>query len=282
MKHSLLPGIVLACLVSGTQEAKGPDPVRLHGVTTRDGTFELTFHTPYPKGAALDVILERVVCYMTWSPWLEPMPGGSPIELVNMTIRKDIQPVPPGDAYAPRSLVGKDGVFTPALKTAEAFFQALRSAIARARATIQSGREAPMPTSIDAVIDRMMSLGWKPGIPASEQQVRRLEQKVGAALPTDYRSFLLIAGGGDPQASEAWRGLWRIGDLWTWNCRYHIPDNFPGLLAIGNEGFMVYALDLRRPESRPVVSLGLSSSVWDDVLQEASSFVEWMDRAIPA
>jgi hypothetical protein len=133
---------------------------------------------------------------------------------------------------------------------------------------------------IDDVMRRMVAKGFRPGLPASELQVRTLEKQTGP-LPADYRSFLLTFGGGQQGVPEAWRGLWRIEDLWTLNLRYPVPVNFPGLLAIGNQAFMLYALDLRDPDRPAVVSLGFSSSVWDDVLVEADSFSEWLNAIVP-
>ena len=127
---------------------------------------------------------------------------------------------------------------------------------------------------------RMLAKGFRAGSPATEIQVRNLERQVGP-LPLDYRSFLLTFGGGEANAPEAWRGLWRLDDLWSLNQHYHVPQNFPGLLAIGNQAFMVYALDLNNPDQAPLVSLGLSSSVWDDVLKEADTFTEWLDANVP-
>ena len=68
--------------------------------------------------------------------------------------------------------------------------------------------------------------------------------------------------------------------LALFNRSYRIPWNFPGLFAIGNDGFLVYVLDYRT--APPVVaSIGLSSSVWDDVVTETDTFTEWLERRIP-
>ena len=133
---------------------------------------------------------------------------------------------------------------------------------------------------IDDVMRRMISKGFRAGAPATEVHLRALEKRTGP-LPADYRTFLLTFGGGEPNAPDAWRGLWRIEDLWDLNVRYKLSVNFPGLLAIGNQAFMLYALDLSNPDETPVVSLGFSSSLWDDVLREADSFAEWMDAIVP-
>ena len=133
---------------------------------------------------------------------------------------------------------------------------------------------------IDDVMQRMVRKGFRPGSSATEVQVRTLEKRTGP-LPEDYRAFLLTFGGGESGSPYAWKGLWRIEDLWTLNVRYRLPDNFPGLFAIGNQAFMLYALDLNNPDQPPLVSLGLSSSLWEDVLKEADSFAEWLDAIVP-
>ena len=133
---------------------------------------------------------------------------------------------------------------------------------------------------IETVMNRMISQGFRAGTPASELQVRSLERQSGP-LPDDYRSFLLTFGGGEPESPQAWRGLWRIENVWSLNASYKLPRTFPGLLAIGNQAFMMYALDLNDPARAPLVSLGLSSSLWEDVIKEAESFAEWMDELVP-
>ena len=89
---------------------------------------------------------------------------------------------------------------------------------------------------IDEVMNRMVARGFRAGAPASELQVRTLERRAGT-LPADYRAFLLTFGGGEPGAPQAWRGLWRIETLWDLNMNYHLHENFPGLLAFGNQAF---------------------------------------------
>lgn len=137
------------------------------------------------------------------------------------------------------------------------------------------------PRIIEDIFQRMIDRGWAPGTPATEIHVRRFESDAGLRLPDDYRTFMLYCGGGEPGAVEGWRSLWRLVNLWEWNVRFHIPESFPGLLGIGNEAFMLYALDFRDPDRTPIVSLGLSSSTWDDVIEEAATFQDWLDRMVP-
>lgn len=128
---------------------------------------------------------------------------------------------------------------------------------------------------------QMLAKGWRPGGPANPETVAQIETWFDVTFPPDYREFLLAVGGGEAAAPEAYTGLWPVKIIPVFNRRYMIPWNFPGLFGIGNDGFLVYALDYR-PVGDPVVSsLGLSSSVWEDVVVEADTFSEWLERRLP-
>ena len=133
---------------------------------------------------------------------------------------------------------------------------------------------------IDELLNRMLARGWKPGPPSTDEAVARIEKEFDVTFPGDYRAFLIAAGGGDTTAPEAYTGLLPVKLLSLFNRSYRIPWNFPGLFAIGNDGFLVYVLDYR--EAPPVVaSIGMSSSVWEDVVTETDTFSEWLERRIP-
>lgn len=134
--------------------------------------------------------------------------------------------------------------------------------------------------SVRALMQMMMQRGWRPGGPALEERVAGLEREFDVTFPADYREFLLAAGGGESTAPEAYTGLWPVTAIAMFNRRYRIPWNFPGLFGIGNDGFLVYAFDFR-PGEPVVASLGLSSSVWDDVVTETDTFCEWLERRLP-
>src|SRR5689334_22319342 len=130
---------------------------------------------------------------------------------------------------------------------------------------------------VDDLMKRMRAKGWKPGGPAAEADIAAVEKEFDVTFPEDYRGYLLAAGGGDTRAPEAYTGLLPVKILSLFNRSYSIPWNFPGLFAIGNDGFLVYVLDFRGPA--PVVaSLGMSSSVWEDVVTETDTFGEWLER----
>jgi hypothetical protein len=133
---------------------------------------------------------------------------------------------------------------------------------------------------IDDVMKRMHERGWRPGGSAAEDAVARVEKEFDVSFPADYRAYLLAAGGGDTQAPEAYTGLLPVKILSLFNRSYRIPWNFPGLFAISNDGFLVYVLDYRG--GAPVVaSIGMSSSVWEDVVTDSDTFAEWLERRIP-
>jgi len=133
---------------------------------------------------------------------------------------------------------------------------------------------------VDDLMKRMRAKGWRPGGPAAEAEIAAVEKAFDISFPEDYRGYLLAVGGGDTRAPEAYTGLLPVKILSLFNRSYRIPWNFPGLFAIGNDGFLVYVLDFRGPV--PVVaSLGMSSSVWEDVVTETDTFCEWLELRIP-
>ena len=133
---------------------------------------------------------------------------------------------------------------------------------------------------VDDLMKRMRERGWKTGGPATEEAVAGVEKEFDITFPPDYRAYLRAAGGGDTRAPEAFTGLLPVKILSLFNRSYRIPWNFPGLFAISNDGFLVYVLDFRA--GAPVVaSIGMSSSVWEDVVTETDNFCDWLERRIP-
>ena len=135
-------------------------------------------------------------------------------------------------------------------------------------------------SGVDDLMKRMRERGWRHGAPATEEAIAHVEKEFDLTFPADYRAYLREAGGGDTTAPEAYTGLLPVKILSLFNRSYKIPWNFPGLFAIGNDGFLVYVFDYRT--GPPVVaSIGMSSSVWDDVVTETDTFSEWLERRIP-
>jgi hypothetical protein len=138
---------------------------------------------------------------------------------------------------------------------------------------------APSTSPIQTLLDRLRAAGWVAPPPAPEETVGEVEDSIGVPFPPDYRAFLLAAGG-DPRES-AWRGLWSLEQVRSLNRSMPIFQWFGGLVGIGNEGFVVYALDYRGEGSPPVVSLGLSASDPAEIEIEAASFSDWLEGTLP-
>ncbi|MEK7716641.1 MAG: SMI1/KNR4 family protein [Pseudomonadota bacterium] len=124
------------------------------------------------------------------------------------------------------------------------------------------------------LVAEMRRKGASLGVTCEEIAVVALEKNLRVPLPHDYRAFLREAGGVTPRG--IWRGLWKIDEIASLNRVLPVFQWFGGLIGFGNEGFTVYAFDYRRGPLPSVVMLGLSSSDWDDVTQEAASFEEWV------
>jgi len=124
------------------------------------------------------------------------------------------------------------------------------------------------------LVAEMRSRGAPLSTTCAEPAVRALEAELRVPLPPDYRAFLLEAGGASSRG--IWRGLWKIDEIASLNKNLPVFQWFGGLIGFGNEGFSMYAFDYRRGPLPSVVMLGLSSSDWDDVTQEARTFEEWV------
>lgn len=136
-----------------------------------------------------------------------------------------------------------------------------------------------MGAPIDDLIRRMVARGWRPDPPAGRLQIAAVERHFGIRWPDDYREFLGFSNGGGRAPPDAFRGLMRLEEIVLFNESYRVQDNFPGLVAFANEGFLVYAFDFRQADT-VISSVGLSSSDWSDVIEEAASFVEWLEAGL--
>lgn len=136
------------------------------------------------------------------------------------------------------------------------------------------------PDPIPTLLQRMRAAGWGPGAGAPETEVLAAEAGLGLAFPPDYRRFLREAGGLPPP--RPWRGLFSLPELLSLNRALPVFRWYPGLLGIGNEGFLVLALDYRGGEPPSVATVGLSSSDPSDVIREAATFSEWLEGTLHA
>ncbi len=146
------------------------------------------------------------------------------------------------------------------------------------------GRLVPSPREearIEALLERLLRAAGAGALGANEEEVAAAEAELGVPFPAAYRRFLLLAGGAS--RAPAWRGLWRVDELVSLNRSLPVFRWFGGLLGIGNEGFLVYALDYRAgAEEPPLVSVGLSSSDPSDVAPVAERFADWLGETLPS
>ena len=145
------------------------------------------------------------------------------------------------------------------------------------------GRLVPSPREearIEALLEALRRAAGEGARGSSQEEVAAAEAELGVPFPAAYRRFLLLAGGAS--RTPAWRGLWRIDDLVSLNRSLPFFRWFGGLLGVGNEGFLVYALDYRAGgEEPPLVSVGLSSSDPSDVTRLAERFADWLGETLP-
>lgn len=132
---------------------------------------------------------------------------------------------------------------------------------------------------IDSIVKKMVSTGWQPGEMAREEEISIAEIELNVIFPEEYKKFLLLTGG--TRAKKPWKGLWSVEELIGLNKTMPIFEWFRPLVGIGNEGFIVYALDYRDAISQKIVSVGLSSSDWNDITVEAETFTQWLKATIP-
>ncbi|MBI5367901.1 MAG: SMI1/KNR4 family protein [Planctomycetes bacterium] len=133
--------------------------------------------------------------------------------------------------------------------------------------------------ALAALFRRLAAAGWKPGPPVAREQVEAIEQSFRVPFPPDYMQYLIAAG--RSTGGVAWRGLWHADELLGLNRTLPPFRWFGGLLGIGNEGFIVYALDYRAGLPPAIVSVGLSASTPDEINPEASGFSDWLDQCLP-
>ncbi len=71
---------------------------------------------------------------------------------------------------------------------------------------------------------------------ASEDDIRAAEQKLGCALPEDYKQFLRFTNGFEGFLNDAYLALWPTEELVDLNERYRMKEHFPGATLVGSDG----------------------------------------------
>lgn len=82
--------------------------------------------------------------------------------------------------------------------------------------------------------------------PASENNIRKVEELLSINFPQEYYDFLLISNGGEGAIGQSYLVLWKIEDLIELNDAYGVEEFAPGLLIIGSDGGdTAYCIDIR-------------------------------------
>lgn len=138
-----------------------------------------------------------------------------------------------------------------------------------------------MNRRMNRIFRQMLDAGWRPAGSVTEARIAGAESELGVLFPGDYRAFLERAGSTPESEAARWYGLWGIEEVVSLNRTMPVFRWFPGIVGIGNRGFIVYALDYRAGIPPSVVSLGLSSSDPEDIRHEGDSFSEWLVETLP-
>ena len=98
--------------------------------------------------------------------------------------------------------------------------------------------------------------------PASQEQIKMIEKKLGVALPTQYIDFLLHSNGYEGIVGKSYLVLWKIENLVMLNEEYAVNEFAPYLVLIGSDGGgEAYAFDTRMNGfpiiNTPFIGLGL-------------------------
>lgn len=82
--------------------------------------------------------------------------------------------------------------------------------------------------------------------PASETNIKKVEEIMSITFPQDYYDFLLISNGGEGVIGQSYLILWKIEDLIELNNAYGVEEFAPGLLIIDSDGGdTAYGIDIR-------------------------------------
>lgn len=107
--------------------------------------------------------------------------------------------------------------------------------------------------------------------PAPEEEIRRLEEWLGQALPVGYREFLGTSNGLEKDGVY----LYPVQEIPAQNDVYSIREYSQDYLNIGdNGGGRAYVISLREPF--PVFAVGHGSMHPDDLRPVSDSFAAWV------
>ncbi|CAM3904791.1 SMI1/KNR4 family protein [Mesobacillus zeae] len=117
--------------------------------------------------------------------------------------------------------------------------------------------------------------------PASEIDIKKVEELLSVNFPQEYYDFLLISNGGEGAIGQSYLVLWKIEDLIDLNDAYGVEEFAPGLLIIGSDGGdTAYCIDIKS-EIKPFVQvpfIGMDLSEVQSCSNDFKGFLSFLDK----
>jgi len=129
-----------------------------------------------------------------------------------------------------------------------------------------------MKESLDTLLKQM-----ELAEPASQQQIKAVQQRVGFHFPQDYTDFLLFSNGAEgPIGEHGYLQLWALEDLEAYNQGYAVQEFAPGIFLFGSDGGgEAFGFDLRDP-GMPVIRIPFIPMKTDLAVQMALTFIQFL------
>lgn len=130
--------------------------------------------------------------------------------------------------------------------------------------------------TLDERIKKLIS-GLELTPPATIQQLKEVESKLGVVFPTQYVEFMLWSNGAEGKVGNSYLVIWPLDQLIPLNEDYAVEEFTPGLIYFGSDGGgMAYAFD-KRVENVPVVEFPFESIHINDAKHCGNNFNEFLE-----
>lgn len=114
--------------------------------------------------------------------------------------------------------------------------------------------------------------------PDAVAQLGSAEAELGVSFPADYREYITVSGRVDRDFGGSWLMLYGVDELVALNRAYDRSDSHPGLVFLGSDGGSEGVGFDFRSEPPTVVLVNWVSAGWQDAIQQADTFTEFMDQ----
>jgi hypothetical protein len=120
---------------------------------------------------------------------------------------------------------------------------------------------------------------------ASDEALDVAAAQLGVELPSDYRTMMSRANGGEAEFGQSWIVMWRVEDLAERNAGYGVQEFAPGFTFFGSNGAgEAYAWDWRATRQARYVVIPFITPEPDAAVPCGDSLEEFLatlHRAIP-